>query len=242
MKKHTKRENTSPVFSTTGPRGHRQRMRQKVLENGTASLADYEILEMLLFSGVPRRDTKPLAKAAINHFGSFPKVLEATPDQLRQVGFPNSSARLLGTIATIAQSIRIEVQSQKLALKDWDSVVHYAFSRRDSVENRHMCVLFLDSQNCLLADELIHTSENKDSAQDTIAYVMRRALMQHASAMVTIRFTHNADSQELMKSDKIFAMEIAEAAHVLAMQAYGHLVIGSAGEWYRFVHDNNEIT
>lgn len=237
MKKHTKRENTSPIFSTTGPRGHRQRMRQKVLENGTAGLADYEILEMLLFVGVPRRDTKPLAKAAINHFGSFPKVLEATPDQLRQAGIPEASIRLLGTIVTIAQNIRREVQPQKIALKDWDSVVHYAFSRQDSVENRHMCVLFLDSQNCLLAEELIHASESRDSSQDKIAYVMRRALMRQASAMVTIRFTHGADSQELMKSDTVFATEIAEAAHVLAMEAYGHLVIGSGGEWQRFVHE-----
>lgn len=240
MKKHTKRENTSPVFSTTGPRGHRQRMRQKVLENGPSWLADYEILEMLLFAGVPRRDTKPLAKAALTHCGSFSNVLEASPELLRQIGVPEASVRLLGTIVTIAQSVQREAKPQKLALKDWDTVVHYVSLRLDSVEEGHLRVLFLDSQNCLIADEPVNLSKNKDSLQESITHIMRRTLMHQACAVVTIRFTLHEESKNLLESDKVLAIGIAEAAHVLAIEVYGHLVLGRGG-WCRFTHDDKSI-
>src|SRR5271155_2322052 len=68
---------TAP-FTSTGPHGHRERMRGRLLEKGAAALADYEILEMLLFLGIARRDTKPLAKAMINRFGSLAAALGAS--------------------------------------------------------------------------------------------------------------------------------------------------------------------
>ena len=69
-------------FQSTGPQGHRGRMRDRLLVRGPEGLADYEVLEMLLFLGIPRGDTKPLAKGLINAFGSLGRVLAATPEEL----------------------------------------------------------------------------------------------------------------------------------------------------------------
>ena len=85
-----------PPFSSTGPHGHRRRMRERLLNAGAASLADYEILEMLLFLGIPRRDTKPLAKALINSFGSLAGVLTASCEDLsREGGLTDACAALI---------------------------------------------------------------------------------------------------------------------------------------------------
>jgi hypothetical protein len=69
----------STPFASTGPQGHRARMRNRVLMHGATTLADYELLEMLLFFAFKKGDTKPLSKTLINRFGSFANVLAAPP-------------------------------------------------------------------------------------------------------------------------------------------------------------------
>src|SRR5215468_1711647 len=66
--------------------GHRQRLRERFLLGGPDALPDYELLELLLFLSIPQRDTKPLAKALIAHFGSFGDVIAAPPERLMEVG------------------------------------------------------------------------------------------------------------------------------------------------------------
>src|SRR5262245_10846135 len=66
--------------------GHRDRLRQRLLDAGPESLPDYELLEVLLFANDPRKDVKPLAKALIDRFGGFAEVLSAPADALRAAG------------------------------------------------------------------------------------------------------------------------------------------------------------
>ena len=79
--------------------GHRQRLRMKFMRGGKAALHDYELLELLLFHSVPRKDTKPLAKALLSRFAGIAGVLEATPDELRSVkGLSGTSIALIGLV------------------------------------------------------------------------------------------------------------------------------------------------
>lgn len=226
-----------PVFASTGPRGHRQRMRRRVLDNGTSGLADYEVLEMLLFAGVPRRDTKPLAKALINQFGSLSAVLGASADQLRAAGANAASARLFGVVATIARNSTQGAEPERTALGNWNSIVRYCTARHGDVEGSHLRVLFLNSQNHLLADDALAEPEAGASLEQSVPNIIRRALVHQACAVVTVRLGCGERGVDAMMAyDKAFATGVAEAAPLLALDAYGHLVIGQGG-WRSFTHD-----
>src|SRR5580698_7658800 len=71
--------------SVLGAEGHRMRMRARLLAAGPDALADHEMLEMLLFLALPRRDTKPIARELLTRFGGFAPVVTASPSELRSV-------------------------------------------------------------------------------------------------------------------------------------------------------------
>ena len=86
--------------------GHRDRLRSRFLESGPGALADYEMLELLLFQAIPRRDTKPVAKALIDRFGSYAAVLRADVDALQRVkGIGPSGAVMLRAVADAAERL-----------------------------------------------------------------------------------------------------------------------------------------
>ncbi|OUI86901.1 JAB domain-containing protein [Acetobacter tropicalis] len=240
-----------PVFASTGPKGHRQRMRQRVLERGAASLADYEILEMLLFPGVPRRDTKPQAKALINHFGSLAAVLEAPADALRQQGVGPASARLLTLMPGVAHCMAIPKEQARLTLGSWDALLEYCDEHYATLPAGQMRVLFLDSRNQLLSDEEVRAADEApvfqqgaskaqtakakaEALRKAVAFLLQRALSLHASALITIRLTPAAmglDHQ--MGMDAPLIQMVLKEAPLLAVDVHDHLVLKN-GEWRSF--------
>ena len=86
--------------------GHRERLRQRLIEAGAESLPDYELLEVLLFANDPRRDVKPLAKALLDRFGGFPEVVSAEPDALRAAGLRDAAIAMLKSVREAALRLR----------------------------------------------------------------------------------------------------------------------------------------
>src|SRR5262245_31824867 len=78
--------------------GHRERLRQRLIDAGAESLPDYELLEVLLFGNDPRKDVKPLAKSLIDQFGNFAAVVSAAPDTLRAAGLRKPTVALLKAV------------------------------------------------------------------------------------------------------------------------------------------------
>src|ERR1700747_1003955 len=70
---------------TGGTSGHRERLRARFRQGGAEAMPDYELLELTLFAAVPRRDTKPMAKALLARFGSFAEVIAAPRERLMEV-------------------------------------------------------------------------------------------------------------------------------------------------------------
>jgi DNA repair protein RadC len=154
---------TAPVsgngpFSSTGPYGHRRRMRERLIERGPEGLADYELLEMLLFFAFKQGDTKPLAKTLINRFGSYAAVLAAPQEDLFKVrGLGTHSVSAIKLVqASALRLARAEIMEQPV-LNNWDRLMDYltAAMAREKVEQFR--ALFLDSRNRLLADEVMGT-------------------------------------------------------------------------------------
>jgi DNA repair protein RadC len=165
--------------------GHRDRLRQRLFEAGAENLPDYELLEVLLFTHDARRDVKPLAKALIDRFGSFPEVLSAAPEALRDAGVRDPAIATLKSVREAALRLGKAELREREILGSWDRVVafcnaHIAYS---GIEEFHL--LFLDRKNALLA----HERQQRGTIDHTPVYpreVVKRALELGASALILV--------------------------------------------------------
>nr|WP_239451587.1 DNA repair protein RadC [Elioraea rosea] len=222
----------APVFASTGPHGHRGRMREKLLERGSDSLADYELLEMLLFFAMPKGDTKPLAKALINRFGSFANVLSAPQQALldtRGLGVHSVSAIKLVEAAALRLA-RAEVLEQPV-LNTWDKLIAYLTAAMAREKTELFRILFLDSRNRLIADE----AQARGTVNHTPVYpreVVKRALELHATAIILVH-NHPSGDPSPSRADIEMTRMVKEAASVLSVTLHDHLIIGN-GRWLSF--------
>ncbi|GAB4357849.1 MAG: DNA repair protein RadC [Kiloniellaceae bacterium] len=208
--------------------GHRERLRQRLLERGGASLQDYEILEFLLFGAKPRGDTKPLAKALIERFGSLARVLTAPPDALAKVpGMGDASIAALKIVPEAAARLAREEAMAGDVISSWDKLLAYCRQTMAHQPVEQFRLLFLDKRNRLIADEV----QQQGTIDHTPVYtreVMKRALELGAAALILV---HNHPSGEAEPSAADIAMteELAGAATKLGIVIHDHLVIGRAG-------------
>ncbi len=238
-----RREGSAP-FSSTGPAGHRQRMRARVLSAGAASLADYELLEMLLFPGVPRRDTKPLAKALINQFGSLADVLEAAPEALKEAGATRGNVTLLGLVPLAADRLGAPEEPVRVDLGSWGKLLAYCATHLVTAVAGALHVLFLDSRNQLLADEVVETQERATPGEEgvpipvpqVVSAVMQRALALHACSLITVRLAaDDVQPDRQLLHDGPLVQALLQAAPLLAVTMHDHVVL-KGRRWRSFRH------
>jgi DNA repair protein RadC len=215
-----------PPFPSTGPHGHRGRMREKLLERGADALADYELLEMLLFFAFKTGDTKPLAKALINRYGSFAAVLAAPPRELletRGLG-PHSVSAIKLVQASALRLAKAEVMERPV-LNNGEKLADYltAVLAREKVEQFR--VLFLDPRNRLLADE----AQGKGTVNHTPVYpreVVKRALEVGATALILVH-NHPSGDPTPSRADVEMTAEVKAAAGVFGIVVHDHLIVGN---------------
>ncbi|WP_370451447.1 RadC family protein [Dankookia rubra] len=217
--------NPALPFPSTGPHGHRARMRDKLLERGPDALADYEMLEMLLFLAIPKGDTKPLAKALINRFGSFANVL-AAPQQVlldtRGLG-QHSVAALKLVQAAALRLARAEVMEAPV-LNKWDRLIDYLTAALARETTEQVRILFLDTKNRLIADE----AQARGTVNHTPVYpreVVRRALELHATALILVH-NHPSGDPTPSRADIEMTQEIRTAGAVMSIVVHDHIIIG----------------
>jgi DNA repair protein RadC len=150
-------------FESTGPQGPRGRMRTRLLSEPNA-LADYEVLEMLLFFGIPRRGTKPFAKSLILQFGSLAAVLTAPVDNLEQAGLAPGSIVALRLVVDAAEHLAAAESIDRPVLNNFDRLTAYLDPLVRSQRAAHLAVLFLNNRNQLLAEQ----SWSADTATDVL--------------------------------------------------------------------------
>lgn len=219
-------------FPSTGPHGHRQRMRERFLERGPDGLADYELLEMLLFLAFKQGDTKPLAKALINRYGSFANVIAAPADdlaRLRGLG-PHAVTAIKLVQAAAVRSARAELLDRPV-LNTWDRLMDYltAVLAREKVEQFR--VLFLDTRNRLLADEALA----RGTVNHTPVYpreVVKRALELHATALILVH-NHPSGDPTPSQDDIYTTKDVQAAATALGIALHDHIIVGN-GKWFSF--------
>lgn len=166
--------------------GHRDRLRERLKQNGPDALQDYELLELILFSAIPRRDVKGLAKDLIDHFKGLPSLMNASAAELQKVdGVSEKTALLLQSMtALLHRAIKQELQKRPI-LNNWTRLMDYCMATmvHETIENFR--ILFMNKKNELLADEI----QNTGTVDFTPAYpreIMKRALDLGATAMILL--------------------------------------------------------
>ncbi|TCZ51566.1 RadC family protein [Roseicella aquatilis] len=209
-----------------GHLGHRARMRQRLLTAGPDAVLDHELLEMVLFLALPRRDTKPLARALLGRFGSFANAIAAPLPELRGVeGLGEAGAAALKTVQAAALRLAREEVQRTVILDSWDRLIDYLTARLARERVEHVHVLYLDTRNRLIADE----AQARGTVNHAPAYpreVVKRALDLQATAMILVH-NHPSGDPTPSRADIEMTREIKAAAAVFGIVLHDHLIIGN---------------
>jgi DNA repair protein RadC len=208
--------------------GHRTRLRTRFLKGGAEAMPDYELLEMTLFAALPRRDTKPLAKALLARFGSFAEVIAAPRERLREVdGVGESVVAQLKIVEAAAHRLAKTRVIGRPALSSWAALLDYCTAAMARESREEFRVLFLDRKNVLVADEV----QSRGTIDHTPVYpreIIKRALELSATAIILVH-NHPSGDPTPSKADIDMTRDIAKAAQALGITVHDHLVIGRKG-------------
>ena len=205
--------------------GHRDRLRERFLRGGSDAVQDYELLELLLFSAIPRRDVKPIAKTLLKQFGSVAGVVTARPEQLMQVdGIKEASATALKAAEAVAVRMLRDQVMNRPVITSWDALIDYCTASMAFRDIEQFRILFLDRRNCLIADEI----QQRGTIDHTPVYpreVVKRALELQASAIIMV---HNHPSGDPTPSEADIAMTrlVRDAAQPLGVVLHDHVIVG----------------
>lgn len=208
---------------------HRKRLRERFVQGGADAMPDYEMLELVLFRAIPRKDVKPLARRLMETFGDFNHVISAPPMRLKDVdGVGDAVILELKVVEAAAQRLMRSRVIERHVLSGWDALLDYCHTVMAHRETEQFRVLYLDRKNVLIADE--------EQARGTVDHVpvyprevVKRALELNASALILV---HNHPSGDPTPSDADIqmTMQIENAAQALSITLHDHLIIGKGRE------------
>ena len=208
--------------------GHRDRLRARFIDGGADALADYELLELLLFTAIPRKDVKPIAKDLIATFGTLHKMMAAPISALTAVkGISENTATFLKTVHALQNRSLQRDLTGKPVLSNWDLLIDYCHSTMAEDDIERFRVLYLNKKNELLSDE-IHASGTIDSANIYTREVLKKAMNIGATALI---FVHNHPSGDPKPSqaDIDITYALVDAANPLGITIHDHLIIARTG-------------
>jgi DNA repair protein RadC len=205
--------------------GHRARLRDRFMKAGVDGVQDYELMEMILFRAIPRRDVKPLAKAIIEKFGGFAEALSAPVDRLMEVkGVSEAVATELKIVQASAIKLSQERVLKRPVISSWNDLLAYCRAAMADEKTELFRILFLDKKNVLIADEV----QQRGTVDHTPVYpreVVKRALELGASAIILVH-NHPSGDPTPSKADVEMTNQIVKAAAALNIRVHDHLVIG----------------
>ena len=218
------------LFEAAAPSylGHRERLRTRFMQGGPEAMPDYELLELVLFSAIPRRDTKDLAKRLIARFGSFAEVVNASDALLKEIN--GVSDRVVVELRVVRAAALRLMQRQvidKPALGSWNDVLEYCRAVMGYETREQFRILFLDKKNRLIADE-VQGEGTVDHTPVYVREVVKRALELSATAIVLV---HNHPSGDTSPSTADIEMtrHIINVAKPLNIVVHDHIIVGRQG-------------
>jgi DNA repair protein RadC len=208
--------------------GHRERLRERFRDAGADALSDYELLEMVLFRALPRRDVKPLAKSLITKFGSFAEAVHAPDARLREIdGLGESAIIEIRLIAAAASRIAKGQLKQRAVLSSWATVIDYCRTAMAFADKEQFRILFLDKRNQLISDEV----QQVGTVDHTPVYpreVIKRALELSATAIIMVH-NHPSGDPTPSQADIQMTRAVIDVATPLGISVHDHIIVGKNG-------------
>ena len=208
--------------------GHRERLRKRFRDGGPDALPDYELLELVLFRAMPRRDTKPLAKAILARFGSFAEAMNAPEDLLLEVpGLGDAAVAEIKLIRATALRLMQGEVFERPVLASWTQVLDYCRAAMGFEAKEQFRILFLDKRNQIIADEV----QQKGTVDHTPVYVrevVKRALELSATAIVLVH-NHPSGDPTPSRADIEMTKQIVASAKHLGIVVHDHIIVGKQG-------------
>jgi DNA repair protein RadC len=208
--------------------GHRDRLRARFAEAGGDALPDYELLELVLFRSIPRRDVKPIAKELLKRFGTFAEVLAAPPHLLTETERVGESVVTdLKIVEAAARRIAKGAVAKRPVLSSWNAVLDYCRTAMAFVQKEQFRLLFLDKRNALIADE-VQQSGTVDHTPVYPREVVKRALELSASAIILVH-NHPSGDPTPSSADIRMTRDIIDVAKPLGITVHDHIIVGREG-------------
>lgn len=207
--------------------GHRGRVRERVLKAGVEPLADYELLELLLFYSIERIDTKPLAKNLLERFGTLGDVFAAEAAQLREFEIDQRTLVHFKAMREVGRRLAERKVKDMPVLTNWQQLIDYCHAALAHEKTEQFRILFLDRKNVLIADEV----QQRGTIDHTPVYpreVVKRALALNAAALILVH-NHPSGDPKPSRDDIEMTREIKAASEALGITIHDHLVIGRKG-------------
>ena len=208
--------------------GHRARLRQRLFEGGPDALLDHELIEYLLALAIPRRDTKPLAKALLVEFGGIAGLLTADAGALARIpGMGETSvAALKAAHAAALRLLRAQVAERPI-LANWQSLLDYLRADMAHHAIERVRVLHLNARNMLIRDELMNEG-SIDEAPVYVREVIRRAIDLGSAAIILVH-NHPSGDPSPSRADIDITRQVAEAGKRLGIAVHDHIILGAEG-------------
>lgn len=208
---------------------HRKRLRERFMAGGAAAMPDYELLELVLFRSIPRRDVKPLARALLDRFGDFNRVVTAPAERLREVsGVGEAVVTDLKILEAVSHRLARSKAMKRHVISSWNAILDYCHTTMAHRETEQFRVLYLDIKNILIADE--------EQARGTVDHVpvyprevAKRALELNASALILVH-NHPSGDPTPSQSDIDMTERVQDACTALGLTLHDHLIIGKSRE------------
>ncbi len=209
-------------------KGHRQRLRDRFLKGGADAMPDYELLELVLFTALPRVDTKPIAKRLLSRFGSFAEVIAAPPERLREIeGVGERVVTDLKVIQAAAERFARGSVRDRPVLSSWSAVIDYCHTTMAFSEKEQFRILFLDKRNKVISDEVQQTG----TVDHTPVYpreIVKRALELSATAIILVH-NHPSGDPTPSRADIEMTKTIIDIAQPLGVTVHDHVIVGRDG-------------
>lgn len=207
--------------------GHRDRLRERFLA-APESLPDYELLELLLFMAIPRRDVKPIAKILVARFGNLGGVMNAGLADLQGVeGISENTAIAIKTIQAAGLRMLKQDIMGRPVLNSWQRLLDYLHASMAQEKREHFRLLFLNKKNELIADEI----QQSGTVDHTPAYpreIMKRALELGATALILVH-NHPSGDPSPSQADIDMTKQICAAAAPFSIVVHDHLIVARSG-------------
>lgn len=208
--------------------GHRARLRQRLVGQGGDGLHDYELIEYLLALAIPRRDTKPLAKALLAEFGGIGALMSAPADELMRVkGMGETTIAAIKIVqATALRMLRTQTASRPV-IGNWQALIDYLHADMAHHLIERVRVLHLNTRNMLIRDELI-AEGTIDEAAVHVRQILKRA-MDLGSAAIILVHNHPGGDPSPSRADIELTRSIATALKAPGIALHDHIIIGTQG-------------